>query len=144
MADHSHVRTRLLKDYPADAQGTWQILGEDPNCDFGGPHHEPELEVVTGTYKNVVEYALTLPRFFNWGGGGRIKLMTPPKGLVNVDTLKSPEVLKLEEERKQLQDRLRTIESDLKSIVQAPPKEQTSPKELSKKKSSRSPQRYRD
>ena len=117
MSDHSHVRTRLLKEYSPNTTGTWEIRGEDPNCDLGGHHHEPKLETVTGTYKNVVEYALTLPNFFSWGGGGRIIKVDPPSNMVNVDTLRNPRVLELEEERRQHQARLKEIETELSILI---------------------------
>jgi len=117
MADYEHIRARLLKDYPAETVGTWEIRGEDPNCDLGGHHHEPRLETVTGTYKNVVEYALTLPNFFTWGGGGRIVRRDPPTNLVNVDKLVNPKVLKLEEERRNIQARLKEIEAEIAQLV---------------------------
>ena len=55
-----------------DEVAFWQIKGEDPNCDWGGSHHEPELAVVEGTYRNACLHAVTLPRFFQWGAGGRV------------------------------------------------------------------------
>lgn len=128
MVDNSRVRDRLLNEYPPNTQGMWEILGEDPNCDLGGSHVQPKLEVVSGTYKNVVEYAITLRGFIGWGYGGSITLLNPPKGVVNVDALNNPEVLKLEEERRNIQHRLKTIESDLKALVQAPPPDMSKPK----------------
>lgn len=113
MSNHDNTRKILLQKYPSDTQGTWKILGEDPNCELGGHHHEPELGVVSGTYHNVVEYALKLPHFFNWGAGGRIILITPPKNLINVDKLFDPRVLELEDERTQLQKRLVEIENEI-------------------------------
>lgn len=117
MADHSHARKRLLERYPANTQGTWEIRGEDPNCDLGGYHHEPKLEVVTGTYKNVVEYALTLPNFFGWGSGGSIVRIDPPTDIVNVDNLRNPRVVELEDERRELQGRLKDIEKELQTLL---------------------------
>ena len=58
--------------YPLEENGYWIIYGEDPNCDFGGSHHEPLLEIVYGKYIDVVTYATTLDRFYTWGSGGRI------------------------------------------------------------------------
>jgi hypothetical protein len=143
MADHTYIRNNLLKAYPPETQGTWEICGEDANCDMGGPHSNPRLEVVTGTYKNVVDYALTLPRFFTWGGGGHINQIVPPKGMVNVDTLRNPEVLKLEEERKVLQERLKTIEGDIKVLISVPPRNPSPPAKGSSRTTGKS-KRYRD
>ena len=58
--------------YAPDEFGTWRVYGEDPNCDLGGPHHEPDLGTFTGLYKDVVNKAVDLPGFFTWGGGGKI------------------------------------------------------------------------
>lgn len=60
------------KVYSPDEYGTWRVTGEDPNCDFGGHHHEPELGTFTGLYKDVVNKAVDLPGFLQWGGGGKI------------------------------------------------------------------------
>jgi hypothetical protein len=68
----SYSGRELLKKHSLTEVGTWQIYGEDPNCDMGGHHHEPELGVVTGNLKDVIEYAVNLPNFWAWGGGGRI------------------------------------------------------------------------
>lgn len=73
-------RDKLLEAHPLDEEGTWEIRGEDPNCDWGGHHHEPQLAIVSGRYGDVVEQALKLPRFFTWGAGGRIikvEVVTP-------------------------------------------------------------------
>ena len=56
-----------MKDY-----GKWMIQGEDPNPDWGGSHHNPILGYVEGKLDNVINYAIALPRFWQWGGGGRI------------------------------------------------------------------------
>jgi len=102
--------------YSPDETGTWRILGEDPNCDWGGPHHEPHLETVTGTYKNVLEYAKTLRGWTTWGHGGRIVKEGPVK---NIDKLAKPnaKVLKLEAERDKIRNRLSEIEEELKKLV---------------------------
>jgi hypothetical protein len=110
---NDHVKDRLLKAYPSDTAGTWRILGEDPNCDWGGPHSEPELETVTGNYGNVVKYALTLPRFFTWGGGGRIIKVEAVK---NVDELHSAKVKELKAARIKLAKELVQVERELKKL----------------------------
>lgn len=55
--------------------GIWRICGEDPNCDYGGPHYQPYLETVEGKLEDVIAYAVELPHFFTWGGGGTIELI---------------------------------------------------------------------
>ena len=112
---HYNIRMRLLRDHSANEVGTWRILGEDPNCDLGGSHHEPELETVTGTYSNVVEYALNLGGFSSWGGGGRIvKVSSTTK---NIDEIvRNPRIKTLREERSRLENRLLDIKRELKSF----------------------------
>lgn len=104
------TRERLLQIYPADVDGTWQIYGEDPNCDLGGPHHEPLLGIVTGKYGDIVEHALQLGGFFNWGYGGRIvRTNIVP---VTQQTIQARN--KLRAEREALQERLAEVERELK------------------------------
>src|SRR5581483_9262782 len=79
MSSVDGAKKRLLEKYSPTESGEWRIFGEDPNCDFGGHHHEPELETVVGLYRDVVDYAVTLPGFFQWGGGGRIEKCPKPK-----------------------------------------------------------------
>jgi hypothetical protein len=62
----------LLKKHLLSDSGYWHIRGEDPNADLGGSHYQPDLGVVKGTLRNVVEYAVMLPRFYTWGYGGNI------------------------------------------------------------------------
>jgi len=112
-----NARARLLENYGAEEHGTWTIYGEDHNTDLTGPHSEPKLEVVTGTYKNVVEYALTLGDFFTWGRGGRIQKKTCQSKLLNVDALVNPKVLVLESERKKLQARIWEIENEISNLT---------------------------
>jgi hypothetical protein len=60
---------------PMSHEGIWRICGEDPNCDFGGSHHNPYLATVEGTLEEAIEYAVELPRFWTWGRGGTIDLI---------------------------------------------------------------------
>lgn len=113
--NHDNVRRRLFEQHSPSATGTWRILGEDPNCDFGGHHHEPELETVTGTYRNVVEYALTLPGFFQWGGGGRI--VSVESRHKNIDkVMTNPRIKQLKAERETVQARLDAINEELTEL----------------------------
>ena len=49
------------------------MFGEDSNCDWGGPHHEPYLGTYTGKLGKVLNEVTKLPYFYTWGGGGTIK-----------------------------------------------------------------------
>jgi len=68
----------LVKKYSMSQTGVWKVLGEDPNCDFGGHHYQPELGMFEGTLEDVMTYAVTLPNFWTWGAGGDIRLMSAP------------------------------------------------------------------
>ena len=77
--NHSYSGQQLLKDHSLDEEGTWRVFGEDANCDFGGHHHQPELGLFTGKLVDVVDYAVDLPRFWAWGGGGDIRKLADAK-----------------------------------------------------------------
>lgn len=117
MNRNSNARNRLLENYDAAEHGTWSIYGEDQSAELTGSHHEPKLEVVTGTYKNVVEYALTLDGFFSWGRGGRIQKKICQSKLTNVDLLVDPKVLVLQAEKDKLQLRLEVIDEEIQSLI---------------------------
>jgi hypothetical protein len=109
---HDRVREVLLSNYRPDESGTWQIFGEDPNCDFGGAHTEPFLATVQGTYAAVVAYALELPGFFTWGGGGRVV----PVSIVKVDGETIRQIVVLKSRRQTLKAQLNDVEAELKKL----------------------------
>jgi len=82
--NESRVRNKLRAEYPDSEEGVWEVKGEDPNCDMGGAHIMPLLGFFSGRHDEVVEYALTLPGFFQWGGGGSVKKVeaTPVRELL--------------------------------------------------------------
>ena len=69
----SNAGQRLLKKHSLDEDGVWEILGEDPNCDWGGYHHRPKLGTYKGKLSDIVQLAVTLDQFYTWGGGGDIE-----------------------------------------------------------------------
>lgn len=71
----------LLKEHSLDEEGYWKVYGEDPNPDMGGSHHEPEIGLYEGKLKTVIEIAVELDRFWQWGGGGRIKKVELKKAI---------------------------------------------------------------
>jgi len=107
------VRENLLKSYSSREYGTWEILGEDPNCDFSGPHSQPRLMIVTGTYHNVIEYALSLKGFIQWGTGGSINKII---ARLDVDHLYSAEAAELKNKKAKLEKELAEISSKLEKI----------------------------
>ena len=68
---------QLMKKHNLSEKGIWHIKGEDPNCDWGGPHHQPDLGYFEGTLEECIHYAIELPNFWTWGGGGSIFLDKP-------------------------------------------------------------------
>lgn len=63
--------------YRDDEYGMWQVYGEDPNCDFVGPHNCPYLGSYGGTFIQVLRMAVSMSLFYTWGGGGSIKKVNP-------------------------------------------------------------------
>jgi hypothetical protein len=61
---------QLMKKHSLDEVGVWKVVGEDPNCDLAGSHHQPELGIIQGTLQQALEFGLTHSNFYNWGAGG--------------------------------------------------------------------------
>jgi len=100
----------LQKEHDLEETGLWKILGEDPNCDWGGSHHQPDLGIVEGKLRDVISYAVELPNFWTWGGGGSIrKISTPLK--ITPQTAENQKRLKAEKEL--LKNRLEQINREL-------------------------------
>ena len=68
----SYSGKKLLEKHSLNETGTWRIRGEDPNCDLGGSHYQPDLGTVEGRLEDVIRYAVSKPNFFTWGSGGDI------------------------------------------------------------------------
>lgn len=62
----------LLKKHSLSEEGVWHVFGEDPNCDLGGHHHEPDLGYIEGRLEYVIHAAVKMSGFWQWGSGGRI------------------------------------------------------------------------
>lgn len=105
------IRGKLLTLFPGNLRGLWKIHGEDPNCDMGGSHSEPDLGTVLGTYARAVDYALEQPAFIVWGGGGRIERLDDR--VVDLDSYYSAENLALRRRRADLEKELRAIDDAL-------------------------------
>ena len=69
----------LLKKHSLEEEGFWQIYGEDPDCDFSGPHIQPNLGVIQGKLDDVINKAVIMKGFWNWGYGGDIKKISVEK-----------------------------------------------------------------
>jgi hypothetical protein len=70
--------SELLTKHSLSETGIWQVFGEDPNCDMGGSHVQPDLGLYEGALEDVIREAVNLGRFWQWGGGGRIVKKTTP------------------------------------------------------------------
>ncbi len=66
----------LLENNSLEDVGIWDVKGEDPNCDFGGHHHNPDIGLFQGTLKGAIEWGVNQPKFWTWGSGGEIKKVT--------------------------------------------------------------------
>ena len=98
----------LLKKHSLDEEGVWEIRGEDPNCDFGGHHYQPQLGAVTGKLGDVIEAAVEMSNFWTWGCGGDIR----PVKIIPVESLGKN--TSLQQEKQRLQQRIKEIEAELK------------------------------
>ena len=67
----------LLRSHSLSEYGQWEIRGEDPNCDFGGPHTNPTLGFLEGYLKDVIKVAVRMDGFYQWGGGYIVKRKEP-------------------------------------------------------------------
>ena len=100
----------LLGKYPLTETGLWRIRGEDPNCDFGGHHYQPDLGVVEGTLADVIDYAVGLRNFWTWGGGGDITLITVKK----IDSAENQARAEMAETLRELEARVKELQTKLK------------------------------
>ena len=101
---------RLLKEHHLEEEGLWQIKGEDPNCDMGGSHHQPDLGIVQGKLRDVIEYAVELSSFWSWGSGGDIKKIDNIKKIDSAVTMRRNSLL---EKKAQLIEELDKIDHEL-------------------------------
>lgn len=95
----------LLKKHSLNEYGIWQVLGEDPNCDLGGSHHQPDLGIYEGTLLDVITMAVELPRFWQWGAGGNIikkNIEKVDKNTAAIRNEKRQRLKEIEAERDQL------------------------------------------
>jgi hypothetical protein len=109
----SYSGRKLLKEHSLDETGLWEILGEDPNCDWGGHHHQPQLGIVEGRLGDIIAYAVELAGFWTWGGGGDIRKMNAP---IKITAESNAERVRLEEQAARLREELKKIEQQLKTI----------------------------
>lgn len=71
--EHGYEFNDLMERHDLEDEGLWIVKGEDGNCDLRGPRSIAVLGYVRGKLGDVLEWAVEQPRFFSWGGGGRIE-----------------------------------------------------------------------
>lgn len=94
----------LMEKHSLSEQGIWEVLGEDPNCDFGGHHYQPKLGTFEGKLEDIVAYAVNLSGFWQWGAGGNITKVGAP---VKIDAESNAR-------RKAVQGKIARLEEELK------------------------------
>lgn len=109
----SYSGRKLLQEHSLDETGYWKIKGEDPNCDWGGHHYQPELGIVEGRLEDVIRYAVELKNFWTWGAGGDIIKVGP---IPKITAESNAERVALEEKLENLKAEVAKIEKKLKSI----------------------------
>lgn len=113
---------KLLEEHSLDEEGTWEVRGEDPNCDLGGHHHEPFLGYYKGKLSDVIELAVDLPGFWQWGGGDRIFKSSPrkvTKVVAKAERRSDDEVKKLENKlakKRELEDRFALLQQEMRAL----------------------------
>lgn len=70
---NSYSGRELTSKHSLYETGIWKIFGEDPNCDLTGHHHMPDLGTVEGRLTDVINEAVAMSGFWQWGAGGRIE-----------------------------------------------------------------------
>ncbi len=98
----------LLEKHNLTDYGFWKVTGEDPNCNMGGYHHEPELGIFEGVLEDVINYAVHLPGWYTWGYGGNIVAYSSKK----IKKITADSVKEFENNR----NKAKTLEAELERI----------------------------
>lgn len=110
---NTHSGRELLKKHSLTEYGVWRVRGEDPNCDYGGFHHMPEIGTFEGVLDDIINFAVDLSGFWDWGAGGDITKVDMPIKIDASTNKRRKEIEKrineLEEELKQAKETLRGI-----------------------------------
>ena len=102
---------QLRETYSLNTTGLWQIKGEDPNCDFGGNHYQPDLGIVEGKLSDVLDYAVNLPQFWTWGWGGELIFIGEAR---KIDPVTNQQRNELKAKEKALEKQLEAVRKLLK------------------------------
>jgi hypothetical protein len=108
----------LLKKHQLDEKGTWEVRGEDPNCDLGGHHHMPVLGCYQGTLNEVIDIAVNSAGFWQWGGGGDIRLIAVESAKEVADRVRQRAALveKVGAKRADIMDQIAELQAKLKAL----------------------------
>lgn len=104
----------LLREHSLDKVGIWKVLGEDSNCDMGGTHYQPELGIFEGKLKDIIQHAVELRSFWQWGGGGSIREIGKP---IKIDASTTARLAELRARKELLDAELAVINRELKGLV---------------------------
>ena len=108
----SHSGKELLKLNSLKDSGFWKVLGADNNPDLHGAHYQPDLGTFEGILEDIVEYAVTLPGFWDWSSGDICKVPRPMK----ITAHSNFQRLKLVTELAELQSKMNAIQLKLTEI----------------------------
>jgi hypothetical protein len=106
----------LLKKHKLDEYGVWQVLGEDPNCDMGGHHSQPELAIIDGTLLQAITVGVDLPGFWQWGAGGDFRKATIQKA-EEANITEMPNVPTLDDLRKRVAKMKAKQDEEVKKVA---------------------------
>lgn len=106
----SYAGRKLQEQHSLEEVGVWQVLGEDPNCDLGGSHHQPDLGTYEGRLSDVIDLVVMMPGFWQWGAGGDIRAVKRPIR-VTPETVKKSNAAKAR--IKALQDEIEALKGDV-------------------------------
>lgn len=103
----------LLQKHNLSESGLWKVRGEDPNCDFGGHHYQPELGTFEGKLEDVIAYAVTLKGFWQWGAGGDISKVGAP---IKIDAQSNAKRIAAQEKIAALEEQLAKARKELEAL----------------------------
>lgn len=99
----------LTQKHDLQEIGFWNVRGEDANADLGGSHYMPDLGTYEGKLEDILSYAVLLPRFWTWGGGGNITKVE----VIKIDSLSTPELIEAQKKVEDLEEELRKAKLSL-------------------------------
>lgn len=82
----TYAGRELVNKHTLNTVGVWRVRGEDPNCDWGGSHHQPDMGIYEGCLESVLDQVTAMSGFWQWGAGGSLELVkiNPAKTVAQV------------------------------------------------------------